>query len=57
MVKRRSLPWAPNCVPDMRRQWCNALDPLVERQLAPCGAFRRLRRGRPAAAATAGQAG
>lgn len=32
MVKRRSLPWAPNCVPDMRRQWCNALDTLVERQ-------------------------
>lgn len=34
MVKRRSLPWAPNCVPDMRRQWCNALDTLVERQSA-----------------------
>ena len=34
MVKRKSLPWAPNCVPDMRRQWCNALDTLVERQSA-----------------------
>ncbi|MDZ4269517.1 MAG: hypothetical protein U1D00_28200 [Mycobacterium sp.] len=34
MVKRRNLPWAPNCVPDMRRQWCNALDTLVERQSA-----------------------
>lgn len=32
MVKRRSLPWAPNCLPDMRRQWCNALDTLVEHQ-------------------------
>lgn len=34
MVKRKSLPWAPNCVPDMRRQWCNALETLVERQSA-----------------------
>ncbi|MEU0497934.1 hypothetical protein [Mycobacterium sp. NPDC006124] len=32
MVKRKSLPWAPNNVPDIRRQWCNALDKLVEHQ-------------------------
>lgn len=32
MVKRRTLPWAPTSVPDMRRQWCHALDTLVLRQ-------------------------
>src|SRR3954451_1248071 len=53
MVKRKGLPWAPNCVPDMRRQWCNALDTLVARQStalqdepaeATAGGARRLQR-------------
>jgi hypothetical protein len=53
MVKRKGLPWAPNCVPDMRRQWCNALDTLVahqstvlldERAEATAGGARRLQR-------------
>jgi hypothetical protein len=32
MVRRKNAPWAPNSVPDMRRQWCNALDALVAHQ-------------------------
>jgi hypothetical protein len=53
MVKRKGLPWAPNCVPDMRRQWCNALDTLVAHQStalldepaeATVGGARRLQR-------------
>lgn len=32
MVKRKALPWAPTNVPEIRRQWCNALDALVEHQ-------------------------
>lgn len=32
MVKRKGLPWAPTSVPDMRRQWCDALDALVAHQ-------------------------
>lgn len=32
MVNRRTAPWAPTSVPDIRRQWCKALDTLVERQ-------------------------
>jgi hypothetical protein len=53
MMKRKALPWAPNCVPDMRRQWCNALDTLVARQStalqdepaeATAGGARRLQR-------------
>ena len=34
MVKRKGVPWAPTSIPDIRRQWCNALDTLVERQSA-----------------------
>jgi hypothetical protein len=32
VVKRGKLPWAATSMPDIRRQWCNALDAMVAQQ-------------------------
>lgn len=32
MSRRKTTPWAAPFLPDIRRQWCNALDSLVGHQ-------------------------
>ncbi len=32
MSRRKATPWAAPGLPDIRRQWCNALDSLVDHQ-------------------------
>lgn len=31
MTRRRGAPWAATSVPDVRRQWCRAMESTVER--------------------------
>ena len=31
MSRRQSVTWAATSVPELRRQWCNALDQIVDR--------------------------